>query len=226
MPLSERTLRVAALACWENAASLSAEAKLLAEHDYCARAVALAILGLEEFAKAIGYAVAALLQEPRDALVKKLNDLTSHEVKHLLAYSSEYAQIATENWADGVEWETGFRPSLDQQFAARFCQLARGGLGGLLEEPREAKRFFKTTRPSVIGDDSDVPFGPDGKNAALYVDVTPDGEVKTPTRVAGRATSEIIGLDWFLEEYADLPCVLKDDAEWTRLAAAAGQGRR
>jgi hypothetical protein len=55
---SEETLRAAALACWENAGSLSAEAKLLADHGYGARAVALAVLALEEFAKAIGYALA------------------------------------------------------------------------------------------------------------------------------------------------------------------------
>lgn len=221
MLLSEETLKAAALACRENAESLSAEAKLLADNDHGARAVALAVLGLEEFAKVIGYTVAALSQEPSHVLIKKLRHLTYHEVKHLLAQSSEYAQIVTEDWADGVEWQTGFRPSIHEQFVARFRQLARGGLGALLEAPREARAFFKMPVSSATGgNDIDVPFGPDMKNAALYVDVTPDGQVKTPSRVAGWATSEILGLDWFLEQYADLVYVLKDDAGWKRLKAA------
>jgi len=226
MAISEETLRQVSVACWYNAASLSAEAKLLAENEYGARAVALATLGLEEFAKAIGYVVAALSQEPRDELVQKLRHLTFHEVKHLLAYSAEYAQIVMKDWADGIEWGTGFRPSQEQQFTAMFRKLAHGGLGGLLEDPNAARTFFKTTKPTVITDYGDVPFGPDMKNAALYVDLTLNGEVKIPTRVADRATSEILGLDSFLEAYEPLPRLLTDDAAWTRLAASAGQGRR
>ncbi len=220
MSLSEETLRAAAFACWENALSLSAEAKVLAEHGYGARAVGLAVLGLEEFAKAIGYAVAATSEEPDDFLVKKLKHLTSHEVKHLLAQSSEYAQIVTRDWADGMEWQTGFRPSLREQFDARFCQLAQGGLSGLLEEPATAKSLLKTTNPSTVTDgDVELLFGSELTNAALYVDIGSDGQVKTPARVASQATSEILGLDWFFEQYADLPCVLKDDGKWTHLVA-------
>ena len=174
MPLSEKTLRAAALACWENAESLSAEAKLLGDHQYGARAVALAILGLEEFAKAIGYTVAALSREPRDVLVRKLRHLTSHEVKHLVAWTAEYAQIVTQDWIDGVEWQTGYRPSAEGRFAAQLSHLAQGGLGYFLEEPREARTFFKTRRemkrttPSgLAGEDIDVLLASDKKNAAL-----------------------------------------------------------
>ena len=200
--------------------SLSAEAKVLADHGYGARAVGLAVLGHEEFAKAIGYAVAATSEEPDDVLVKKLKHLTSHEVKHLLAQSSEYAQIVTRDWADAMEWQTGFRPSLREQFDARFCQLAQGGLSSLLEKPSTAKSLLKTTNPSAVTDgDVDLLFGSDLKNAALYVDIGSDGQVKTPARIAGQATPEILGLDWYFEQYADLPCVLKDDGEWTCLVA-------
>jgi AbiV family abortive infection protein len=223
MALSEQVLRAAAVASWQNSESFSVEAKLLAEHQYGARAVALAILGLEEFAKAIAYTVAALSGEPDDVLVKRLNHLTSHEVKHLIAQSAEYAQIVTEEWIDIMAGETGHWPSPEQRLADQLAHVARRGLGDLLDKG-EALAFFKTLRKmptSFPGDDPDLLVEPDRKNAALYVGLTPDGLLKTPIRIASEAASQIAGLDWFLEQYAGLPAVLQDDAEWTRFAARA-----
>lgn len=221
MKISEQTLRQVALACWENAASLSTEAKLLTENGYEPRAVALTILGLEEFAKAIAYTVATLSNEPQANLLEKLRHLTHHEVKHLLANSAEYVQIITEDWNDGIEWQTGFRPSPEQLLAAMFQQLARSGIGGLIDHHASAKAFLEAAKPTAIFEDDEMPFGPDLKNAALYVDLTPDGRIKLPDAVRTRAESEILSLDWFLGEYQMLPRVLGDDSAWNHFRAAA-----
>lgn len=119
MALSEQILRAAALAAWENAASYSAEAKLLDKHGYGARAVALAILGTEEFGKAVAYTVAALSAEPLAVLVDRSRPLKAHEVKHLIVQAAEYAHIVTHEWSDVVAAETGYQPSPEVYVASR-----------------------------------------------------------------------------------------------------------
>jgi AbiV len=63
--LSENLLRQTALACYHNAEALHDEARLRTEHGHAARTVALAIFGLEEFAKAIVYTMGALMPGQR-----------------------------------------------------------------------------------------------------------------------------------------------------------------
>jgi AbiV family abortive infection protein len=62
---SEEVLRQAATACFRNAESHRGAALALFEKDFRAQAVALAAIGIEEFAKSILYAVAALVPEQR-----------------------------------------------------------------------------------------------------------------------------------------------------------------
>jgi AbiV family abortive infection protein len=225
MTLSEQTLKAAALACFENAQSLYTEAKILADHECGARAVALAIIGLEEFAKAVAYTVAALSHTHDDVLIGKLRYLTFHEVKHIIADWAEGVQIETKQWAEGIHWQTGLWPSSVECLATMFAQLAKQGLAKLIEQPKEAKVYYKkfqselNTNWSAFPDiDAEFLLDPDKKNAALYVDLTTDGQLKTPDRVADDAASQILGLEWFLEQYATLPVVLKDDTVWRQFA--------
>jgi hypothetical protein len=75
------------------------------------------------------------------------------------------------------------------------------------------------TNWSVFPDiDAEFLLDPDKKNAALYVDLTTDGQLKTPERVADDASSQILGLEWFFEQYATLLVVLKDDTVWRQFS--------
>src|SRR5262249_10188178 len=75
---SEDALRAGALACFTNAQELYEEAKLLYEHN-SPRSIVLALIGQEEFAKAVVYTVAALLPQQHHHLSDKLG---GHELKH------------------------------------------------------------------------------------------------------------------------------------------------
>lgn len=71
-----------AAAALTNANELSAEAKLLAENGHNSRAAALAVIGLEEFAKAVACTVAAIFPEQSNDLWSRLSD---HNVKQWIA---------------------------------------------------------------------------------------------------------------------------------------------
>jgi AbiV family abortive infection protein len=66
--LSEDALRAGAVACFTNAQELYEEANLLFEQARSPRSAALALIGAEEFAKAVVFTVAALLPEQRHCL--------------------------------------------------------------------------------------------------------------------------------------------------------------
>jgi len=204
---NERLLRVAAFECFSNAHSLRDEARLLAENGYAARAAALAILGLEEFAKAIAYSLAALLPERQESLIKRLD---WHEVKHLIASSAEAAEIETEDYRIEFLQETGFRVTPEERLEILFAQLLRYDVASVAADLKGAKEYFKRLRKELT---HALP-GPDLKNAALYVDISPEGEVRTPKRVEDLAESQILGLEWFLGVYAALSVVLENDAVW------------
>src|SRR5574341_1683952 len=101
------TYRKAAFECFSNAKSLHDEACLLADEGYRPRAAALATLGLEEFAKAIAYSLAALLPGKEHILANR-DQLTKHEVKHLVTASAEAAEIETHDYRMVVSQEAGF----------------------------------------------------------------------------------------------------------------------
>ena len=62
---------------------------------------------------------------------------------------------------------------------------------------------------------------PDLKNAALYVDLSPNDTVHSPdSRVGSRAADgSILVLEYFLTKYRPIPDVLGDDSLWSDLAA-------
>lgn len=222
--VSEAVLRQAALACYENAESLHEEAKLLAEHGFAARAVALAIIGLEEFAKATVYTLAALHPHEREVLLAKLPTLNVHEVKHLIAGAAEYAQIVSREYVAVLEQESGESMSPDGYLATLFGELSERGLAHLIGTRSDARAYYRELTERLEAEEARFPgprYIPDveSKNAALYVDLTPDGELLTPDRVEPYVGREILGLEWFFSQYGVLPQILKDDARWERFAA-------
>src|SRR5688572_23813665 len=94
---SEQQLRDAARACFVNALDLYEEAVLLQKAGHVARAAALAVIGLEEFGKAIVYLVAALAPDQRKGLPPRLN---GHAMKHRVCSLADAAQsTCEEGWA-------------------------------------------------------------------------------------------------------------------------------
>ena len=223
---SEGALRSAAAHCFTIAQALYEEAKVLYESDRYPRAAALAVIGAEEFGKAIVYTVAALLPEQRDLLP---DGLTVHELKHRICDLAEAAQIMSkEGWeAMGYPWSPVARLS------DLFVSLAERGLGSLLDT-KEARKYYEERRKrddewqrrrekfqAHPEKDWGLAFRePDLKNAALYVDLAESGKVLSPSdRVDEQcATVAVLGLEWFLEQYANLSSVISDDQSWQDFA--------
>jgi AbiV family abortive infection protein len=80
--ITSEIFRMAAGAALANADELCTEAQLLAEHQHNSRAAALAVIGLEEFAKAVAYVLAAIFHEQSDRIRQRL---LNHDVKHWIA---------------------------------------------------------------------------------------------------------------------------------------------
>jgi AbiV family abortive infection protein len=209
--LDEQTLRKAALECFINAQSLHKEARLLADHGFRPRGAALAIIGLEEFAKAITYTLAALLPAKRDSLIKELNN---HAVKHLISASAEAAEIETEDYRLVLSEDSGFPLSAEERLQILFRWLLQHDVSSIAVDRKGARDFFESLRTQG----SHFLPEPHLKNAALYVDIGPEGEVLTPNRAEDQAESEILGLEWFLDIYQALPKVLEDDGAWGSFA--------
>jgi hypothetical protein len=114
---SEDALRAGAVACFTNAQELCEEANLLFEQARFPRSVALALIGVEEFAKAVIFTVAALLPQQRHHLPAKLN---GHELKdHICGLADGLVCAYEEGWA--IE---GTPPSA--RLGDLFKELARG----------------------------------------------------------------------------------------------------
>lgn len=222
--LSEAVLRQTALACHENAESLHEEAKLLAEHGYAARSVGLAIIGLEEFAKGIVYTLAALHPHERGVLIAKLPALRNHPLKHLIMAATELAQVVSSDYVKVLEQESGHRLSSDEYLGILFKELSKYGLRGLIGTVSDAWKHYEALVKQSKETAARFP-GPrvlpdvERKDAALYVDLTPDGVLHIPDRVEEYADREILGLEWFFSQYGVLPQILKDDARWEMFAA-------
>lgn len=223
MSLTDEVLREAAVACFANAQCLYAEANLLLEHGHGARAAALAIIGCEEFAKAVAHTLGALLPEQRDILARRLNELQKrHDVKHLITDMADAAQIEnSEGWSVAAD-EAGYGPSPEQRLTDMFISLARWGVSELVMTREDARKEYKTRdellRSSRLAWEVDdpPPVHPSPlKEAALYVDLTQGGKIRTPKRVEDRGYPTILSLEYFLEEYRALPEVLETEAKWT-----------
>lgn len=211
-------LRELAAACFVNAQTHYETAILLAENSYSPAAVALAVIGAEEFAKAIVYALAALLPDQRSLLGPETR---WHELKHLIAAQAEGAQIENSEGFLITYQESGTWPSKRSQLEDMFRSLVRGGLLPLVGNPNEARDFYEDLQTELP---ESIP-SPVLKNAALYVDLSTSGEVLTPARVDAKAAPEILGLEWFLEVFRALPRALKEDEAWKTFADYVCQSR-
>jgi AbiV family abortive infection protein len=223
---SEVALRSAAANCYMNAQALYEEAGILYQEQRYPRASALAVIGAEEFGKAIVYVVAALLPDQRHLLPSTLD---GHELKHRICDLAEAAQIVNK---DG--WDAAGCPSSPVgRLTDLFVPLAERGLASFLDK-NEARQFYTELRTrhkelqrewSTFQTESKTDWSlasrePDLKNAALYVDLDPTGKVLSPMdRVDDRcARISILGLGWFLDEYAKLSAVISDNSEWQKFA--------
>jgi AbiV len=232
--LSEDTLRARAVACFINAQELYEEAKLLFEQARSPRSAALALVGAEEFAKAVVFTVAALLPEQRYRLPSRLD---GHELKHRICSLADVAQIMSSEWWAVANDYGGTIPT--SRLGDLFGFLAEWGLDSFLDT-NSARQYYKTLRVEheeehrrsrhlQADTERDIHLflrEPDLKNAALYVDLDTSGKVMSPTnRVEERdARVSIAGLEYFLEEYAALPTVVGDDQHWRDFAKHVRNG--
>lgn len=208
---SSKTFREAAVAALTNAHELYAEAKLLAENDHTSRAAALAVVGLEEFAKSVVYTLAAIFPEQSDGIRKRL---IRHDVKHWMANVFEGAQIVTDEGPLIVFQETGIWPSSQQVLTDIFVELSENGLSGVVPNDKQAKEHRENSK---FENDQYIAT-PFIKDAAFYVDISPTGDVLSPGRVERFANAEIGGLEWYLDHSSILREVLSDDPVWERFS--------
>lgn len=177
-------LRSLAAACFANAQSLYEDARLLYTENRVHGAYALAVIGLEEVAKAVLYTVAALRPSERGMLGPETR---WHEVKHLVTAYAEHAQIVVADSWLVAEQESGMRVPQRARIEDLFNVLWRWGVAGLLEEPQQAKAFYARLQQKF----PDQLQKPELKNASLYVDLLPTGEVVTPERVVTQVGSPL-----------------------------------
>jgi len=203
-------LRSLAAACSGAAQSHYKDASLLYCEGRVPGAYALAVIGVEEFAKAVLYTVTALRPKERGHLGLETR---SHEVKHMVAAHAEQAHsVVAESWRR-AEHESALPVRQRACLEDLFRVLCQRGVSSLLEKPKQAKAFYADLRrkfPQHL-------LEPDFKDAALYVDLLPTGEVVTPERVMTQLGSPLLSLEWLLEVYRGIDMALTDDAEWERL---------
>lgn len=208
---SSKTFREAAAAALANGHGLYAEAKLLAENNHSSRAAALAVIGVEEFAKSVAYTLSAIFPEQSDGI---RNRLIQHDVKHWVADVFEGAQIVTDDLPFIVFQETGMWPSSREVLTNIFVELSRNGLSGVVPNVQQAKEHRKKSK---FENDQYIAT-PFIKDAAFYVDISSTGEVLSPSRVERFANAEIGGLEWYLDHSRTLQEVLLDGQIWERFS--------
>ena len=131
------------------------------------------------------------------------------------------------------------RKAKDGNISDWFRDLARLGLDYLLDDDgarksyrdlrREHEEESRHWRHLRVDPEQDIYLSsrePDLKNAALYAELDPNGKVLSPSnRVDERhARVCILGLEYFLEEYAALPTIVGDDERWRDFAASIRHG--
>ena len=133
---------MAAAAALTNANELCAEAKLLAENEHKPRAAALAVIGLEEFAKAVAYTLAAIFPEQSVDIRQRL---LKHDVKHWIADTFEGAQIEIEEWPRVVFQDTGSWPPSEEVLLHVFIRLSKSEWGSFVPTADSAKAAAEST---------------------------------------------------------------------------------
>jgi hypothetical protein len=105
-------------------------------------------------------------------------------------------------------------PSSQQVLADIFVELSRNGLSGVVPNDQQAKEHRKKSK---FENDQYIAT-PFIKDAAFYVDISPTGEVLSPSRVESFTNAEIGGLEWYLDNSSTLREVLSDDPVWERFS--------
>src|SRR5712691_6569422 len=100
IPVTEEQLRRVALACFINARDLYEDACLLGKHARYPRAVALAVIGAEEFVKSVVYTIAAVNPHERVRVSQTLKALYHHDIKHGIGATIEGEFIQAREGAD------------------------------------------------------------------------------------------------------------------------------
>lgn len=232
----ETLLRRAALAAFENAAGLCADAQLLDEHGRYARAVSLCVLGNEEIGKGILYTLAALGTVPglRDRLPGK-PPITRHNSKQV---TIEFAQINAwliDEYYDILRSEAGEYGFPDDLawFVAFFRKAATSAIEEVdWLEAKDAKKPVGKLSPSAkhqegirqllastpISKHSSPPRTPDElKWSGLYVGIEL-GEVWSPSTMREReCRASLSELAANLDIATRVATVLQDDSDWVEL---------
>lgn len=220
---SPKTFRMAAMAALTNAIELRVEAELLAENGHNSRAAALAVIGLEEFAKAVACTLAAIFPEQSSDLWNRLKD---HNVKQWIAQTFEGLECELQYWIDGISWGSGVNSSPEPEavLLETFRTLSKSRWGSIVPTKTSANAAAKKDQkflndPRMHARPTEIMATQFLKNAAFYVDVE-EGEVLLPTRVDRYANYEIRGLACSLEHRPLLKQILSDDHKWEAFAGA------
>ncbi len=215
---SAKTFRMADVAALTNANELCAEANLLAENEHASRAAGLAVIGLEEFAKAVACTVAAIFPEQSHDLWNRLND---HNVKQWIVQTFDGVESEVQYGIDGISWESGVYSQLETEevLLEIFRTLSKSDWGSFIPTKKAAKYAAKKDQESL--NDPKIHALPTDyittafiKNAALYVDLSEKGEVLSPNRIDGNTQAEIGGLAWSLRRSDPLIGILSNEEKW------------
>jgi AbiV family abortive infection protein len=201
---SEATLRAAAIAAFRRSIELREDAEVLAAQTRYATGVALAVLGIEELAKAIIWTVAAVLPDDRSRLSVRLDQ---HALKHYVAMLAEWSPI---------EAEDDHLTALER--LAHTCHRL-GDIGlARLTDPREPRRYFQDLKDLVERHSTEsLILDHEWKNVALYVDIVND-RVVTPARADGETYRHFsVYLRFLHSTYSALPEALDDARAWEAL---------
>lgn len=210
---STNILRKAALAALLNAQDLYDEAKFLAQADYLARAAALAVIGMEECAKAVVYVNAAIFPDKSAHILK---ELTRHDMKHLISAEFEGAEIVTHEWAQILSQQTGLDVSREDRLVDIISEFSAIYTS---DKVRSAKNQARDHHEMMKPENAKSLSTPYVKNAALYVDISSAEEILVPERVSKYGHREIIGLKWNLDELYVLKEILSADNRWDSFCA-------
>lgn len=156
--MEEALFKQLSLESFRNSQNLYDEAVLLVREGHSARAVALAVIGSEEFAKAVVYVIGALLPEVRSRILEeKGKGLRTHEVKHLINLFAEAAQIENhEGWLVAQQ-EGGYWPNASSRLEDMLISLGRKMILDDLLSKDEAKKYYRDTEkesPSKLKEDA------------------------------------------------------------------------
>ena len=218
MNYTEEQLRQLAVACFVNARDLYEDACLLGKHARYPRALVLAVIGTEEFVKSVAYTIAALNPSERVRLCNVLKALHSHDCKHLGDAIIEGVFIETKEGVDCEADMAGFPVAPGRYVRETLFELTRLGLRGLLRSNEEAKAHAQElndispdSAPSLV------------KERGLYVDMK-RRRLYIPSQLdEGEARSTVLGLEWSLEVFRDLPRLLEDEHQWAPFAKTIRQ---